>query len=154
MALADPQVNSRRISYLSKKKKTCPDLLGSNPLPRCSPCRCSRRFAHPMAGAPVRAHIEENSSGASEELPPSADGCRWAKSISCKEHLLQRASSAASRGRRQQHPTPFCTLFLPVLNEEGYLHPTGAVSLLIKVPVVSAACKCDAKLGLGAQRRL
>lgn len=98
-----------------QKKKTCPDLPGSNPLPRCSPGCCSRRLTHPIAEAPVRRKT------ALEQVRSYFFITRWTKSISCKEHLLQRASfatsimsckehhlqraSSASSRKMQQHPT-------------------------------------------------
>lgn len=107
-----------------QKKKTCPDLPGSNPLPRCSPGCCSRRLTHPTAEAPVRRKT------ALEQVRSYFFITRWTKSISCKEHLLQRASCPAKSITCNEHllpaagrcnsTQPLCALLLPVLIE----HPT------------------------------
>ena len=58
-------------------------------------------------------------------IPPSADGCRWAKSIPCKENPLQRASLAKSISCKE-HPLQRASLAKSIPCKE---HPLQRASL-------------------------
>lgn len=136
MALADPQLNFSENKLFVQKKKTCPDFLGSNPLPRCSSCLCSRQLAHPAAEAPTGWLLRE------------------LRSDSLLRRGMQRARSipGASPARPipyNEHPLPHnSTQCLPVGMRRDVCTQRGC-SLAEQVLLVSAAHRQDAKLGLG-----
>lgn len=155
MALADPQPNFSENKLFVQRKKTCPDFLGSNPLPRCSSCLCSRRLAHPAAEAPAGGRHRERLLGELRSDSLLRRGIQWARGIPGQEHPLQGPSLPMSIFRHeqrvtQQHPTPPCAFLLRVGMRRDICTQRGSF-LAEQVLLVSATHKQDAKLGLGAR---